>query len=179
MAVNPDELVVVGKITTVYGVKGWVKVHSFTEPMENIFGYPNCYIERDGQWRQIALEDGKKHGKGLISRIEGVQDREEARLYCQCNIAVPAGDMPPLEDDEFYWHQLEGLKVLTTVNDEDVLLGKVSHLIETGANDVLVVRKCAGSIDRQERMIPYVPEQYVLDIDLEAGVIRVDWDPEF
>ncbi len=179
MAINPDELVVVGKITTVYGVKGWVKIHSFTEPMENIFGYRNCYVERDGQWRSIALEDGKKHGKGLVSRIAGVDSREDARLFGQCKIAVPAGEMPQLDDDEYYWHQLEGLKVLTSHEGEDVLLGKVHHLIETGSNDVLVVRKCRGSIDKRERMIPYIPDQFVQRIDLEAGEIRVDWDPDF
>jgi 16S rRNA processing protein RimM len=181
VTINPDELVVVGKVTTVYGIKGWVKVHSFTEPMDNIFGYENCYIERNGQWQSVVLEGGKRHGKGLISRIKGVPTREEARLYGQCNIAIPASDMTELEDGEFYWHQLEGLKVLTTAGEDgqEQLLGKVHHLMETGANDVLVVRKCQGSIDKRERLIPYVPEQFVQDIDLTAGEIRVNWDPEF
>ncbi len=179
MTINPDQLVVVGKITTVYGVKGWVKIHSFTEPMDNIFGYRNCYVERDGQWSPIELEEGKRHSKGLISRIKGVATREDARLYGQCNIAVPAADMPALEPGDYYWHQLEGLTVLTTANGEEQLLGKVHHLIETGSNDVLVVRKCAGSIDKRERLIPYLPDQYVRAVDLEAGEIRVDWDPEF
>ena len=177
---DTSRLVVVGKITTVYGVKGWVKIHSFTEPMENIFGYQSCYLERDGQWQPLEFDAGKLHGKGLIAQIKGVSDREQARLYCQCNIAVSADEMPALEGDDFYWHELEGLLVYTHSSEgEEQLLGKVSHLMETGANDVLVVRKCKGSIDRRERLIPWLPEQVVQEVDIEAGRMQVDWDAEF
>ena len=180
MSVDSSRMVVIGKLTSVYGIKGWVKVHSYTEPMENFFGYTECFIEKGGQWLPIAFEEGKKHGKGLVAQIQGVNDRDLAATYCKCNIAVSAAALPDLADDEFYWHQLEGLKVYTTGEaGEELLLGKVSHLIETGSNDVLVVRKCAGSIDREERLIPYLPGQFVKDIDLDNGLMRVDWDPEF
>ena len=180
MAADSSERVVIGKITSVYGVKGWVKIHSFTEPMENFLSYTDCLIQRGGQWQPISFDEGKRHGKGLIAHIKGVDDRDLAAQYCKSEIAVSAEALPDLAEDEFYWHQLEGLKVLTT-NDsgEELLLGKVSHMLETGANDVLVVRKCAGSIDREERLIPYLPGQFIKDIDLEGGLIRVDWAPEF
>ena len=180
MTIDPSELAVIGKITTVYGVKGWVKVHSYTEPMENFFGYTDFLIQRNGSWSSIDFAEGKRHGKGLVARISGVDDRDVAAGYTRCDIAIPVSAMPKLEDDEFYWHQLEGLKVLTKGSDgDDLLLGVVSHMLETGANDVLVVRKCQGSIDKQERLIPYLPDQFIQHIDLEAGEIRVDWDPEF
>lgn len=178
---NSEQLVVIGKITTVYGVQGWVKIYSFTSPIDNLFSYRNCYVQRNGQWKAIAFKEGKRHGKGLVSRIVGVEDREEARLYSQCNIAVPASDMAYLEEGDYYWHQLEGLKVIASSSDnpQPQLLGKVDHLIETGSNDVLVVRKCEGSIDKRERLIPYVPGEFVQAVDLAAGEIRVDWDPDF
>lgn len=189
MAIDASELLVIGKITTVFGVKGWVKIHSFTEPMENFLGYQDFYLERSdsvgqsegqGNWRSITFSAVKRQGKGLIALIEGVDDREQARLYCQCNIATPRQALPELQEGEFYWNQLHGLEVKAK-NAEgcEVLLGKVHHVLETGANDVLVVRKSKGSIDEQERLIPWLPDQVVIEVDIEAGFMRVDWDPEF
>ncbi len=183
MTVDPAKLVVIGKITTVYGVKGWVKVHSYTEPMENFLGYKEFFIKRNNQWEPLAIAKGKHHGKGLIALIGGVDDREQARLYCQCEVAVNVDQMPSLEEDDFYWHQLEGLKVYSSDGNQQqldkVLLGKVHHMMETGSNDVMVVRSCAGSIDRKERLIPWLPEQVIQDVNLEQGTIEVNWDPEF
>ncbi len=175
-----SRLLVVGKITTVYGVKGWVKLYSFTEPMENILGYESCFIQVNGTWQLLELEAVKHHGKGLIAKIKGVEDREQARLYCQCDIAVDKEEMPLLDDEDFYWHQLVGLSVYTvTVDGEQLLLGKVQQMMETGANDVLVVQKSQGSIDRRERLIPWLPDQVIKQVDIENGQIIVDWDPEF
>ena len=180
MAQQPSNRVVIGKITTVYGVKGWVKVHSFTEPMENFLSYTSCWVGSEQSWKPIEFDAGRSHGKGLVAHIAGVDDRELARSYTGSLVAVEIDQLPPLEDDEeYYWYQLEGLKVFTETEAGTQLLGKVSHLMETGANDVLVVRKCAGSIDRRERLIPYLPEQVVTSIDLESGEMLVDWDPEF
>ena len=180
MALDTSELRVIGKITSVYGVKGWVKVHSYTEPKENILAYPSRYLERNGSWQPLVFADAKHHGKGLVALIDGVNDREDAQLYCQCDIAIPVTDMPALEQDDFYWHQLEGLEVITTGPDaEQQLLGKVQGMMETGANDVLVVRGSQGSIDKRERLIPWLPDQVIKQVDIEAGIILVDWDAEF
>lgn len=178
--VDSADLAVVGKITSVFGVKGWVKIHSYTEPMENLLGYSNCYLQRNGEWQLLVFEEVKYHGKGLVGLIKGVNDRELARLYCQCDIAVLKADMPELDNDDFYWHQLEGLEVIAMSTDSPpLLLGKVDHVMETGANDVLVVRPSKGSIDQRERLIPWIPEQVIQQVDLDAGTISVDWDPEF
>ena len=111
-----------------------------------------------------------------MAKLAGVDDREIARQYCGMDIAIEKSLLPELGDGDFYWSQLEKLDVLTESGEK---LGKVSHLIATGSNDVLVVKGNADSIDRKERLIPYLPDQVVKEINLEEGTIRVDWDPEF
>ena len=177
---DSSEMVVIGKITSVYGVKGWVKVHSYTEPMENIIGYQSCYIDRGSRWDPIEFQTVKHHGKGFVALIDGVSDRDKAQLYCQCHIAIPLSDIPALEEGEFYWRELKGLKVFAAGPEgQELLLGTVHEMMETGANDVLVVRQSKDSIDKRERLIPWLPEQVIKKVDVEAGLIRVDWDIEF
>jgi 16S rRNA processing protein RimM len=93
---------------------------------------------------------------------------------------VPADRLPALAEGEYYWHQLEGLEVWCGASEGDgqVLLGTVDHLIETGANDVLVVRASPGSMDQRERLIPYLPGDVVTGVDLAAGRMEVNWFPE-
>lgn len=104
-----------------------------------------------------------------------MDDREIARTYSDFEICVPRSELPDLDEGEFYWHQLQGLRV---IDQNDQLLGQVDHLFETGANDVLVVKPCEGSLDERERLLPYT-DQCVLGIDLEQGEMRVDWDADF
>lgn len=172
---DPIDPVTVGRITTVHGVRGWVKVHSFTEPEDNIVSYRHWWLKMPEGWLQLEIDQHRGSAKGLLVHLKGVDDRDVARLYCQRDIVVEKAEMPELAAGEYYWHQLEGLSVVTT---EGVRLGRVDKLMETGANDVLVVVGDADSLDRQERLIPYV-EQFVLDVDLNARQIEVDWDPEF
>ncbi|TDQ36796.1 ribosome maturation factor RimM [Thiopseudomonas denitrificans] len=172
---SADDLIVMGKIGAVHGVRGEVKIHSFTDPMENLFDYPLWHLRRDGETRQVRLASARSQGKGLVARIEGLEDREIARTYTGFEICVPRSELPELEQGEYYWHQLVGLQV---VNREQQLLGKVSHLLETGANDVLVVRPCAGSLDGRERLLPYT-DDCVEQVDLDEGVISVEWDADF
>ena len=171
-----DPRVKLGRITTVYGVKGWVKVFSNTEPMDNIFAYQPWQIFINGQWQEVKLKQGKRHGKGLVAQLEGCNDRDQAKLYAGAEIAVESGKLPDLEDGDYYWSQLTGMNVET---EAGVKLGKVDHLIATGSNDVLVVKGNQESIDTEERLIPWLPDQVITKIDLSGGVIRVDWDPEF
>jgi 16S rRNA processing protein RimM len=166
---------IVGRISGVYGIKGWVKIHSFTEPNDNLFGYRDWKIRRGDSWQDIEFDSGREHGKGLIAHIVGIDDRNAAELLKGCDIAVPRAQLPALEQGEYYWHQLEGLAVYSAGQ----CLGRVDHLLETGANDVLMVKPCEGSIDSRERLIPWVQGQYVKQVDLEAETIEVDWDPEF
>ncbi|WP_207063650.1 ribosome maturation factor RimM [Motiliproteus sp. SC1-56] len=171
-----ERLVTLGKVTSVYGVRGWVKIYSHTEPMDNILSYSPWQIKLEGRWQAVEVEQGKRHGKGLVAKLAGSEDREQARRYCGAEIAVERSRLPGLAPGEFYWHQLEKLNVVTESGEK---LGRVDHLIPTGSNDVLVVKGNAESVDRRERLIPYLPEQVVKEINLETGTIRVDWDPEF
>jgi len=154
----------------VHGVKGWVKVFSYTEPRENILHYRPWYLRQGGEWRPRACVAGNRHGKGVIARLDGCEDREQARLLMNTEIGVGREQLPATEPDEYYWNDLLGLEV---VNLQDERLGRVDQLIETGANDVLVVN------GERERLIPFVQRQVVMNVDLEAGVIRVDWDKDF
>ena len=171
-----DELVPVGRITAVYGVRGWVKVHSYTEPMDNILQFQQWWLRGDSGWETLEIDGGKRHGKGLIAHIKGVDDRDVAARFCQRDIAVSNAELPQLGEGEYYWHQLEGLRVVSRFEGAEHDFGQVVRLMETGANDVMLVR---GGSDQRERLIPYLPGEFITDIDLEAGVITVDWDPAF
>ncbi|MGL6162641.1 ribosome maturation factor RimM [Microbulbifer sp.] len=170
------DLVTAGRITAVYGVRGWVKVHSYTEPMDNILQFPEWWLEGGDGWEPLQIDGGRRHGKGLIAHIKDVDDRDRAARYCQRDIAIRSDAMPPLAEGEYYWHQLEGLRVVSEFEGRSCDFGRVERLMETGANDVLVVR---GREDGRERLIPYLPGEYITDIDLDSGVITVVWDPAF
>jgi len=174
-----SNLVDVGRITTVFGVKGWLKIHSDTQPLENIFSYNPWWLKTRHGVKAVEVEEFRPHGKGLVALIKGIDDRDLAQELCQVNIAVEREQMPQLDAGEFYWHQLEGLVVISEFEGQVSRLGLVDRILETGANDVLVVKGDADSIDLNERLVPYIPDQFVKAIDLDAGEIRVDWDPAF
>lgn len=160
---------VLGSVSGLYGVRGWVKVFSHTSPKENIFNYPCWYLFRDGQWREYRLLQGRPHGKGLVASLEGVVDRDQAAELIGAEIAVPRGQLPEAAPDEYYWADLEGKDVVTLNGDS---LGRVDYLFETGANDVMVVK------GEREHLLPFV-SQVIRSVDLEQGVITVDWDADF
>lgn len=165
----PDGAITVGRITGVYGVKGWVRVYSFTDPRDNIIGYRRWLVRRPSGWQFYDLVEGRAQGKGVVAALADVQSREDARDLMGSDIAVYRDELPAAEDGTFYWADLEGLQVYAGERH----LGQLSHLVETGANDVMVVK------GERERLIPFVMGVHVLRVDLEAGVIEVDWDPDF
>lgn len=170
-----EDLIVLGKITSVHGVRGEVKIYSFTDPIDNLLDYPAWTLKRDGEVRQAELVSGRLQGKVLVAKLKGLDDREVARTFAGFDICVPRALLPDLDDGEYYWHQLEGLKVIDL---QGQLLGCLDHLLETGSNDVMVVKPCPGSLDDRERLLPYT-EQCVQKVDLAAGEMRVDWDADF
>ncbi|MFL2532032.1 MAG: ribosome maturation factor RimM [Porticoccaceae bacterium] len=169
---------IVGRISAVFGVRGWVKVMSFTEQTSKIFDYQPWLVDKEGRLESIQVDEWKNHGYGLVVRFKGIDDRDVARSWCLKDIRVDAALLPELSDSEFYWHQLENLVVYNHFEDTEERLGVVTSLLETGANDVIVVKGDVESIDRRERLIPY-SKQYVLKIDLGAQRIDVTWDPDF
>ncbi|MFY0639889.1 MAG: ribosome maturation factor RimM [Bermanella sp.] len=171
----PENLTVIGKVTGVYGIKGWVKVFSHTELKESVFSYGDWLLNMNGQWTPVKVSDWRTQGKGLVAQLDGCNDRTLAQKYCQCDIAIPMDALPETAEGEIYYHQLKDLLVVTT---DHVVLGQVDHLFNNGANDVLVVKAIKDSIDGRERLLPY-SDDCVQSIDLEKGMIEVDWDPEF
>lgn len=159
----------VGRITGVFGVKGWVRVYSYTSPRENILRYAPWFIgEVDAV--PYALAGGGVHGRGIVAHLEGVDDRDVARRLIGATISVPRESLSELAAGEYYWSDLMGLSV---VDQQGRDLGRVAELIETGANDVLVLN------GERRRLVPFVPGSVVKSVDLAAGLISVDWDSEF
>jgi 16S rRNA processing protein RimM len=176
-----NEKLIVGKISGVYGVKGWVKVYSETDPREGITDYNPWYLKQggrgNGDWREIRVENGRRQAKTVIAKLEGVDDRDAAMQLTGALIAINPDQLQALSEDEFYWRDLIGLRV---INREGIELGTVQRLMETGANDVLVVSAdtSAGRGGR-EHLVPWTPGQAILEVDLEQGRIQVDWDEDF
>ena len=158
-----------GQINGVFGVNGWVKVFDYSRYRGGILDYPRWLLNQEGGWKEVALLKGQRHGKGVIAHLENCTGRDDAMTLVGTDIAVWSTWLSPASEGEFYWHQLRGL---TVINLEGEVLGKVDHLMETGANDVLVVKS-----DRN-RLIPYIPNT-VHKVDLENSRILVDWDTQF
>jgi len=161
-----------GRIVGLYGVQGWLKIESWAEPRMRIFDYqPWLLGAAPGEETEVRGAKGRPQGKGIVAHLPGVDDREQAAALVGSDIHVSRDQLPPPADGEYYWVDLEGLEVVTI---DDVRLGQVSHLFATGANDVVVVRD-----GTRERLIPFVQGSYVRSVDVSAGRMVVDWDPEF
>lgn len=171
-----QQRVALGRFGAVYGIKGWLRLNSFTSPVENICEYGQLQAELQGNWRTITVDDWRLQGKGLIVHVEGFDVPETARTLTGTTVWVESSAMPSLPEGEFYWHQLEGLRV---VNKQGLVLGTVAELMETGANDVLVVKPDGDSIDQRERLIPYIAGSVIIDVDLTEATIRVDWEADY
>lgn len=169
MSTPKQEYLVIGKIGSAYGVKGWVKVYSFSDDRLSILQYNPWYLADGDDWKAIKLEDGRAHGKGIVAKLEGYETPETVRLLASKEIAIKREHLAPLTQGEYYWADLEGL---TVINQNNVVLGKIAYLMETGANDVIVFKDEAG----KEHALPYLPGRVVKEIDLNQGVMHVDWD---
>ncbi len=161
------EEVLIGQVSGVHGLKGWLKIHSFTDPRAAVFDYQPWLL--GDERKAVTLERGQPNGKTLIALLPGVENVEQARVLVGQDIRVPRAALPETGEGQWYWSDLIGLAV---INREGVPLGTVRRMIETGANDVMVLEG-----DR-ERLIPFLTGQVIEQVDLEAGQILVDWHPE-
>ncbi len=161
-----------GRLVGLYGVQGEVKIESWSDPRIQIFDFLPWYVTRkDGYEKEFEVVSGRPQGKGLVARLSGIEDRDLAQSWLGAEISVARSKLPALPSGKWYWCDLEGLEVITL---EGVSLGRISHLIATGANDVMVVRD-----GKRERLVPFVNGVWVHSVDLTAGRIMVNWDPEF
>ncbi len=165
---------IVGRVSGLYGVKGWVKIYSFTQPPNDIFRYRPWYLclatEGDGKARSYKVAEDRSHGKGLIALFDGIDDRNAAEGLVGADILVDRDQFEDTQKDEYYWTDLVGMRVVTT---DDRQLGIVDSLLETGANDVLILEG-----DRR-RLVPFLMGSVIQKVDLDSGIIVADWDPDF
>jgi len=166
-----QRMITVGRLHGAFGVRGEVKLESFTDPLRAIAKY-EPWILRDVRGVERSCEGVRvREGvKGLIATLPGIEDKDAADALRGVDVLVPRSALPPAAAGEYYWVDLEGLRV---VNVEGVDFGTVSHLFSTGANDVLVAR------GERERMIPFVQPDFIRSVDFDDGVVTVDWDPDF
>ncbi|OIQ88522.1 ribosome maturation factor RimM [mine drainage metagenome] len=158
-----------GRISVPYGLKGWVSVNPDTEALDGLFDYPVWWVQLDAGWHEFAVEDAKVHGDHLVAKLEGIADRDQAFRLKGRPVAVPREQLPEAEEGEYYWSDLVGLEV---ENLQQVKFGTISEVFATGANDVLVVK------GERERLVPFI-DQVVLEVDIPARRMVVDWDAEF
>jgi 16S rRNA processing protein RimM len=170
-------MIVLGRIVAPYGLHGWVKVHPFGDGSDAWPGMSRWWLAKDAEkadWREVKLIGAKVHGRGLVARLEGVDDRTAAENLEGFYIAAPREVLPETADGEYYWADLIGLKV---ENVAGTPLGEVVKLLETGANAVLVVSEGDGEMKR-ERLLPFVA-QVVKEVDVAGGRVRVEWDGDW
>ncbi|HUF73480.1 MAG TPA: ribosome maturation factor RimM [Gammaproteobacteria bacterium] len=170
MSAESDRVIRLGEVTGAHGIKGWIKVRSYTEPRTNLLDYPSWLLDPDGEWRPFVVESAREAGRRLLAKLAGIDDRDSAAALGGLSVGVPRSAMPGPGPGEYYWADLEGL---TVRNLEGERLGTVERLMATGANDVLVL---AGG---GERMIPFIEGDTVREVDLDSGEILVDWDPSY
>ncbi len=168
------ELITLGRLTSAYGVKGWIKVVSHTDPVEAILDYRPWYVKPGHSRLELEVDANKRHGKGLIVHFPDCDSRDTAEKYVPSEIMVYRSQLPELGENEIYWQELMGLRV---INQHGADLGIVDHLLETGANDVLVVRADEMSIDSRERLVPFLAGSVIVDVD--QCRISVDWEADY
>jgi 16S rRNA processing protein RimM len=159
----------VGKINGLFGVQGWVKIFSHTHPRKNILSYQPWHVEIDGEWSTLDILKGREQGKTIVAQLKDINDREQARSMIGVDIYIEKSQLPALEEGEYYWEELIGLEV---INQQQVVLGKVSSLVDTGANSVIIVN------GEKEHWVPYI-EPFLIEVNLDKQQILVDWDEDF
>jgi 16S rRNA processing protein RimM len=167
---NPaDRVVILGKIAGTFGVHGWVKITSYTDPPENILDYEELLLGSSGRWTTIQLEGGRVTGKGVLGKLKGIETPEEARTRVGTELGVRRSDMPPPAPGEYYWSDLEGLDAESASGEK---LGKVDHFRATPAGTLIVIR------GEQELWVPFVKER-IVKVDLERKRIVLDWSADW
>ncbi|MCY4148711.1 MAG: ribosome maturation factor RimM [Gammaproteobacteria bacterium] len=165
-----DSPIVIGRIVGHHGLKGWVKVDSFTRPREQFREYQTILVGKKGTWKQVRIEEHKAHSRNLLIRLGECESREQAEPVIGADIAIEHDQLTELSEGEYYWIDLIGL---SAVNLQGAELGTISRIIETGANDVIVAQSGQAEI-----LIPWIPD-VIRNVDLEERLIVVDWQQDY
>lgn len=171
------DLVVLGKFGAVYGINGWLKVNSYTDNPEGIFSYKPWQVQVQGNWQPVQISSWKRHSNGIIVKLDGINDRDAAQRYVNVEIAVATDVLPELDQGDYYWKDLMGM---TVENTQGYNLGEVVDMMETGSNDVLVVKANRNdAFGKKERLLPFLTDSVVKSVDVAQRRMIVDWDPDF
>jgi 16S rRNA processing protein RimM len=177
MAVAGD-WIVVGKIHGAFGVRGWVKVESFTEQPEALIEQGQWWLGSNGVLRAVSVLAAQRHGRGFIAQLDGCEDRDAAEQLRGHSVSLPVSVLPALDEGEHYWRELLGSQVLSCESGRERLLGELIDVMETGANDVMVVKPCVGSVDEKDRLLPYT-KLTVLGVEPAKKRIEVFWPADY
>ena len=162
-----DKKIYLGKISGVHGIKGWLKIHSFSSPPENILNYPKWIINNQGEEDFYSIEKGRKQNNKIVVKLEKIDDRNTAESLINSKIQILRSDLPKLSNENYYWSDLVGLNVL---NSEEKVIGKIESLIETGANDVMVII----TLKDERILIPFVMHEIIKEVNVELNYIKID-----
>jgi 16S rRNA processing protein RimM len=162
-----DRIVVLGKIAGTFGVLGWVKVNSYTEPADNLLRYTAWQVRRNAEWLVLEVSEGRVTGKGILAKLTSIDSPEDARTWIGSEVGVWRHELPPTLPNEYYLSDLEGLEV---ENASGEALGKIDHFRSTPSTTVVVVRRQG----RPEQWVPFVKER-IVRIDLRAKRVVLDW----
>lgn len=169
-SVDNEKYIVIGRIGSTYGVKGWLKLQSFTESQSDIFDYQPWYFNTKGQWTVFDCDDTKASAERLLIHVKGYDSPELAKQLTGIELATTRSQLPKLPEGEFYWHDLIGLDVYTT---EQVLLGSVVNIISNAAHPLLEIK------GEKQHLVPLLFDKFILEVDLSKNKVIADWDPEF
>ena len=167
---NDQQKLVIGYVLSPHGIKGWLKVISYTDPIDNFFSYKNIFIKKDDECLSYEIDDSTASGKTIRIKLLGIDDRNQSEELSKCEILVYREDLPELSTDSYYWADLIGFNVK---REDGLSYGMLDSFIETGSNDVMVV---ISSNDR--KLIPFINNEVIKSVDLESEVIIVDWDDD-
>jgi len=171
--VNTEELIVVAKFGAPHGVRGWLRIYSYTEPVENLFALADWRIlDKSLGSIELKVEEYKPHQKCYVVKLAGVETREHAGKFTNKLVQVDRSALPPLEAGEFYWNDLLGFKVINQLSED---IGTISYFINAGANDIVAVKNKAG----KEILLPFVFDDYVLEINEAEQFVKMQWDNEY
>ncbi|MGH8672607.1 MAG: ribosome maturation factor RimM [Burkholderiales bacterium] len=164
-----DSMVVMGRVAAPFAVAGWIKIRPYTQAPDTLLQHPVWWLGEEGAWQQREVVESAIHGAYIVARVRGCDDRDSAQRLAGSKVALPRTALPAPGDDEYYWADLLGLKVVST---QAQVLGEVKEVFDTGSNDVLRV------VGERERLIPFT-KQVIVDVDMDARLLRVEWDADF
>ncbi len=170
MSGAPRKLVTLGRVSGLLGVKGWLKIFSYTDPRDSIVDFETWVLRIGNDEQTVELEDSRKHARTVAVKLKAIDDRDQAQTLVGADIAVERDALAPCQPGEFYWADLQGSAVVTVQGEP---LGRLDYLFETGGHDVMVV------IGDRQRLIPFVQGKVVREVRLEQRLVVVDWDPTY